>query len=379
MLRTLLPFFCIAPALIYSLLTLWCVRRFFAVPPPPPSPQLPVTIIKPVKGVDDDSYDNFASFCCQEYGAPQQLVFAVASPDDPAIAIIRQLQADFCNHHITLVINPAQHGANQKVSNLINAYSAAQHDLIIITDSDISVPADYLRRVTSHFATATVGLVTSLYRTSDVHGIATALEALGFTAEMIPNVLAARQLEGLTFALGASMAVRRTALADMGGFAALADYLADDYQLGNKMHRAGWQVVLDSCFVESVIIPESLMAVLSRQLRWARTMRVSRPGGYLASGITLPFLGAFLAALCAPTPLPGLAAGVLLYAVRFTVSSIFSRCYVNDNLLPRWLWLLPLRDMLAFFTWLLSFLGNTVQWRGSRYLLKSGGSIEELV
>lgn len=381
MLRTLLPFLCITPALVYSLLTLWCARRYFGEPALEPlrDPAPAVTIIKPVKGVDDDSYDNFASFCSQEYDGQLQIIFAVASPDDPVIEAIRQLQADFTNHDISIVINPAQHGPNQKVSNLINAFPETRHDIIVINDSDISVEADYLNSVTAHFADPQVGLVTSLYRTSEVHGIATALEALGFTTEMIPNVLAARQLEGLTFALGASMAVRRAALADIGGFAALAPYLADDYQLGNQIHRAGWRLVLDNCFVESVINPENLMSVLSRQLRWARTMRVSRPGGYLASGITLPFLGAFLAALTAPSPQIGLAAGALLYTVRLAVSSIFSRSYVRDNLIPRWLWLVPLRDMLAFFTWLLAFLGNRVQWRGSLFVLKPGGKIEELV
>jgi ceramide glucosyltransferase len=212
-----------------------------------------------------------------------------------------------------------------------------------------------------------------------VPGVATALEATGFTAEMIPNVLVALQLEGLSFALGASMAVRREALESIGGFEALADYLADDYQLGNKIHLAGWRIALDSCFVESMVKAENLMSVLSRQLRWARTMRVSRPGGYLASGITLPFPAALLATLIAPSPTLALSAAGSLYTVRMLVCTRFSRSFVRDGLFPRWLWLLPLRDMLAFFTWALSFLGNRVEWRGSRFVLRPGGKIEELV
>jgi ceramide glucosyltransferase len=196
---------------------------------------------------------------------------------------------------------------------------------------------------------------------------------------MVPNVLVALQLEGLSFALGASMAVRRDALASIGGFEALADYLADDYQIGNKIHNAGWRISLDGCFVESMMKTENLMSVLSRQLRWARTMRVSRPGGYLASGITLPFPAVVVAALLAPSLATGLAAVALLYALRLTVSTIFSRCFVRDGLFPRWLWLLPLRDMLAFFCWSLSFLGNRVEWRGTRFRLKPGGKLEELI
>lgn len=381
MLQNLLPFIVILPSLAYSLISLWCALKYFrkdehlASHPSPPG----VSILKPVKGMDEDSYDNFASFCCQQYSGELQLVFAAASPDDAVIPVIRQLIDDFTNHDISLVINPALHGPNYKVSNLINAFPQAKHDIIIVSDSDISVEPNYLQSVIAHFSDPQVGLVTSLYRTSDVHGIATALEALGFTAEMIPNVLVARQLEGLSFALGASMAVRREALAAIGGFEILAGYLADDYQLGNKIHRAGWRIALDACFVESVIKPESLMAVLSRQLRWARTMRASRPGGYLASGITLPFPAALLATLLAPSPAIGIAAVALLYGVRLSVCTILSRRFVRDNLFPRWLWLLPLRDMLAFFTWALSFLGNRVEWRGSRFVLKPGGKIEELV
>jgi ceramide glucosyltransferase len=212
-----------------------------------------------------------------------------------------------------------------------------------------------------------------------VRNIATALEATGFTTEMIPNVLVALQLEGLSFALGASMAFRREALASIGGFEALVDYLADDYQLGNKIHRAGWRIALDGCFVESMIKAESLKSVLSRQLRWTRTMRVSRPGGYLASGITLPFPAAMLALLVAPSLTTGLAAVGLLYAVRLTVCMLFSRQLVKDGLFPRWILLIPLRDMLAFSTWALSFLGNRVEWRGSRFVLKAGGKIEEII
>lgn len=387
MLRTLLPFLIILPSMAYMLISLLCAAKYF-IPhsspltpyPTPLTPHpSPVTILKPIKGMDDDSYDNFASFCSQEYPGELQFLFAVASPDDPAIPVIRQLMEDFSNHDISLTVNPAQHGPNQKVSNLINAFPQAKHDIIIVCDSDISVEPDYLQSVVAHFSDPQVGLVTSLYRTSEVHGIATALEATGFTAEMIPNVLVARQLEGLTFALGASMAVRREALAAIGGFEILASYLADDYQLGNKIHRAGWKIALDGCFVESVIKSENLMSVLSRQLRWARTMRVSRPGGYFASGLTLPFPAALLATLLAPSPAVGITAVALLYGVRLTVSTLFSRSYVRDNLFPGWLWLLPLRDMLSFFTWALSFLGNTVEWRGSRFILKPGGKIEELV
>lgn len=390
MIRSLLALIVVLPPLAYSLISLYCGRRFFkqgpgtrdqgSSPVPDPQPPVPaVTILKPVKGMDAESYANFASFCRQEYPGDVQIIFAAASPDDPVIPVIRHLMHDFADRDISLVITPAIHGPNLKVSNLINAFPQARHAIIIVCDSDIRVTPDYLHSVTSHFSDPRVGLVCSLYRTSHVHNIAAAVEATGFTAEMIPNVMVAMQLEGLTFALGASMAVRREALSAIGGFEALADYLADDYQLGNKIHRAGWRIALDGCFVESMLKAESLASVLARQLRWARTMRVSRPGGYLASGITLPFPAALLAALIAPTNTIALIAIALLYSVRLMVCSIFSQSFVRDRLLPHWLWLIPLRDMLAFFTWALSFLGNRVEWRGNRFQLKPGGKIEEMV
>ncbi|GFE59940.1 bacteriohopanetetrol glucosamine biosynthesis glycosyltransferase HpnI [Geobacter sp. AOG2] len=378
MLRALLPFIVVLPSLAYSLISLACARRFFAATPPR-SPEAPaITILKPVKGMDAGSYENFASFCRQEYAGPVQLLFAAASADDPVIPVIRRLMEEFGDDRVSLVVNPAIHGPNYKVSNLINAFPQARHDIVIVCDSDIRVPADYLKNVTAHFSDPQVGLVTSLYRTSSAPTMATAIEALGFTSEMIPNVLVALHLEGLSFALGASMAVRREALAAIGGFEALVDYLADDYQLGNKVHRAGWRIALDGTFVESMLKAEEVLPVLARQLRWARTMRVSRPGGYLASGITLPFPALLLAAFLAPSPAPALAAIALLYGVRLAVTTAFSRRFVRDRLLPAWLWLIPVRDMLAFFTWALSFLGNRVEWRGSRFRLRPGGKIEEL-
>lgn len=374
----LLPFLAVLPASVYSLLTLWCGREFFEGQRSGGKGQsVAVSILKPVKGMDEGSYENFASFCRQEYDAPVQLIFCVAAADDPAVAVIHRVMADFPDHDITLNIDPAIHGPNYKVSNLINGFQRARYDLLMICDSDIRVDADFLQSVTSHFSAPDVGLVTSPYRSSTVHGVATAFEALAFTSEMIPNVVTALKLEGLSFALGAAMTFRRQALQDIGGLEALVEYLADDYQLGNKIHRAGWRLVLDHQFVESMLKPEKLGSILSRQLRWSRTMRVSRPGGYLASGITLPGLAVIAALLSGPS-VWSMVAIAMLYLIRISVVTCFSRCYVTDNLFPRWAWLLPLRDLLASGTWLLSFAGNRVTWRGYRFLVQADGKLKEL-
>ncbi|MCM2356782.1 MAG: bacteriohopanetetrol glucosamine biosynthesis glycosyltransferase HpnI [Geobacteraceae bacterium] len=377
MLRQILPFLIILPPLAYGLISLFCGRTFFRRRKPASGHTPPVTILKPVKGMDAGSFENFASFCRQDY--PEfQIVFAVASADDPAVPVIERLRNEFPDREIELVLDGRLHGPNYKVCNLINAYPAAKHDIIIVCDSDIRVGKDYLREVCAPFADPAVGLVTSLYRSPGVRGSATAVEAMGFTCEMIPNVMVALRLEGLSFALGASMAVRRGALERIGGFPALVDYLADDYQLGNKVFRAGYRIELSDCFVESVMHRESLATVLSRQLRWARTMRASRPAGYFASGITQPFPAALLALLLSGFSVAGVAAALLLYGVRSLTALIYSRSFVKDGLFPRWLWLLPVRDALSFATWGLAFLGNRVRWRGHLFRLLPGGRIEEV-
>jgi ceramide glucosyltransferase len=289
-------------------------------------------------------------------------------------------EIDICEHigREPATIHATIHGPNYKVCNLINAYPRAKHKIIIVCDSDIRVGEGYLREVCAPFADPEVGLVTSLYRSPGVRGAATAVEAMGFTSEMVPNVMVALKLEGLSFALGASMAVRREALEKIGGFPILADYLADDYQLGNKVFRAGYRIELSDCFVESIMHREGFGTVLSRQLRWARTMRASRPGGYFASGITQPFPAACLALALSGCSAAGVAALLLLYLVRALTAMIYSRSFVKDGIFPRWLWLLPLRDALAFAIWALAFLGNRVRWRGHLFRLLPGGRIVEL-
>lgn len=377
MLLQILPFIIIAPPLLYGLVSLHCAHDFFSRGEKGCPYKPPVTILKPVKGMDADSFANFASFCEQDY--PEfQIVFAVASSTDPVVPVIRNLIDNFPTVDIDLVVDERVYGTNYKVCNLINAFPRAKHDILIVCDSDIRVEPNYLREVCSGFSDSSVGLVTSLYRSREIRGIATALEALGFTSEMVPNVMVALKLEGLSFALGASMAVRREALEKIGGFPALVDYLADDYQLGNMVHSAGYRLALSGHFVESVMKRESLRGILSRQLRWARTMRVSRPAGYFASGVTQPVPLALLALIVSGFSAAGWLAVSLLAFIRITTVFIYSRFYVRDRLIPRYLWLLPLRDFLAFGTWALSFLGNRVTWRGNSFHLLPGGKIAEI-
>ncbi len=370
----LIPYLCILPSCLYGILTLRCAAGVFSRPVPAGDFTPPVTIIKPVKGLDPDAFENFASFCGQDY--PEfQIIFALASPHDPAVPVIRRLQAEFPEVAAELVIDPTFHGPNGKVGNLVNAFPFARHDIIVIADSDVRVGPGYLRATVAPFADPKVGLVTNLYRCAGADGLPAVVEALGFSTEMVPNVLAALRLEGLSFALGASMACRREALLQVGGFRSLADFLADDYQLGNGIAGAGWRLELSSEFVECHSRGESLRQVLSRQMRWCRTMRVSRPGGYLLSGMTQPFWGGLAVLAAAGISVDAVAAITLLLLIRWGVALRFSRRYVQDGLLPRYLWLLPLRDLLYSLCWALSFLGRRIRWRGELFDLQPGGRI----
>lgn len=377
MIESELPYLLLLPAVTYSLLTLYCAGSFFRRQSPAKGYLPPVTIIKPVKGVDRNARENFASFFCQEYPV-FQLIFALASADDPALPVIRGVQAAYPHVDMTIVVDDAIYGSNRKVCNIINAWPLVKHAIVFIADSDIRVGPQYLQRTVAHFADPGVGLVTNLYRAAGVEDVPGAVEALGFTAEMIPNVLVARQLEGLSFALGASMACRREALEAAGGFLPLADFLADDYQLGNRISRAGWRLELSGEFVESVAQCETVAPVLSRQLRWCRTMRVSRPLGYLAAGVIQPFWGVL--ALLAFSGFTPAACGAVfaLYTLRGGTALYFSRVWVRDNLLPRYFWLLPLRDALYSLTWALSFLGKRISWRGELFRVGAEGKISRI-
>jgi ceramide glucosyltransferase len=379
MLKEIIPYLLIIPATMYSILVLVVANRFFTRKSSVPSHTPPVTVIKPVKGVDEESYRNFSSFCTQNY-EKFQLIFTLSSENDPVIPVIKKLIDDFPKIDIQLVLSSSLHtfyGPNCKVVNLINAVPFVKHDIIIISDSDIRVRKDYLKNIIAPFYDEKVGLVTSLYCSPEVHGITTALESLGFTAEMVPNVLFARRLEGLTFALGASVALRKSALEKIGGFEALAWYLADDYQLGNKIYKAGYSLELSGYFVESIMRKESVFSLLSRQIRWGRTIRASRPGGYFTSVVTYPFLALLLVIAISGFTKAALYAVIILYAVRFITALVFSLYYVKDGILLKYLWLLPFRDALSLIIWALAFMGNSVTWRGERFFMEKGGRLKK--
>ncbi|MGA7379772.1 MAG: bacteriohopanetetrol glucosamine biosynthesis glycosyltransferase HpnI [Terriglobales bacterium] len=331
----------------------------------------PVSILKPLKGTDPEMYENFRSHCLQDY-PEYEIIFGVSELDDPAIKLVEQLKSEFPQRAIRLIVCSKPLGTNTKVSNLTQMLPQARYDHLIVNDSDIRVPPDYLRRVLAPLADSGTGLVTCLYRGIANSTLGSRLESLGISTDFCPGVLVARQLEGIKFALGSTMAFRRRDLAASGGFEALLDYLSDDYQLGRRIAGRGLKIELSDTVVETYLPRYTMPEFLAHQLRWARSVRDSRPWGYLGLGITFGLLWALLTLILAGGA--GWAWGlfVVTAAMRLAVAMFVGGRVLRDRHVMRWLVLVPLRDAIAMVVWLLSFAGHTVSWRGDLFRLKNG-------
>ena len=278
---------------IYYLLCLWTAVAFLRERKAggdhrPASRDLPpVSILKPLKGIDPEIYESFRSHCLQDY-PEYEIIFGVGEKNDPAVASVEGLRREFSAVKIRLVVCPEMLGANKKVSNLAQMLPEAQYSCLIVNDSDIRVEPDYLRRVVAPLLNEKIGMVTCLYRGLPAPTLGSHLESLGISADFCPGVLAAKKLEGgLRFGLGSTMVFRRDDVQRIGGFESFADYLADDYELGKRISELDLQVHLSDVVVETFLPAYSMSGFLAHQLRWARGMRDSRPGGY--SGLVFTF------------------------------------------------------------------------------------------
>jgi ceramide glucosyltransferase len=331
----------------------------------------PVSILKPLKGADSQMYENFRSHCLQDY-TEYEIIFGVSEPDDPAIQFVERLRQEFPERSIHLVLCHENLGGNTKVSNLAQMSERAKYAHLIVNDSDIRVEHDYLRRVLAPLEQENVGLVTCLYRGLTNSTLTSCVESLGIV-DFSAGVLAARQLEGgLHFGLGSTLAFRRRELDAIGGFARLADYLADDYELGRRIAQRHLDVKLSEVIVETILPRYTLGEAILHQLRWARTVRTSRPGGYF--GLVMTF-GLFWASLALIFSTGAGWAWELLVAVllpRMALVLLVGHRVLLDRQVHNLLWLLPLRDLVAPLFWLAGFMGSTVTWRGQRFVVSKG-------
>ncbi len=371
-------------ALVYSIFVFRAARaytRSLRLPWPQFFPA--VSILKPVKGVDPEMYAAFASHCRQDYPGEYEILFGAGSMDDPAVALIEQLQREFPQQQIRLVICPEVLGANGKVSNLAQMLPQARYDHLLINDSDIRVSPHYLRHVLPAFALPSdsgkkVGMVTALYRGHSANTLGSRLEALGISTDFMPGALTARWMEkGLRFGLGSTLAVTREALDAIGGLLPLVDHLADDYELGARMFDAGYRVELAREVVETSIPAYSFSEFLAHQLRWARGVRDARPLGYFGLLTTFGVPWAIANVVASAASLDSVALLSIMLCVRFAMALTIGVGVLGDRATLRDLWLLPLRDVVALGVWLWSFADDTIVWRGERFHLRRGKLIRE--
>jgi ceramide glucosyltransferase len=332
----------------------------------------PVSILKPLKGSDPEMVESFRSHCLQDY--PQfEIIFGVSDPADPAIEVVEQLKREFPRCAIHLVTCSEKLGANVKVSNLAQMLLQAAHENILVNDSDIRVPPDYLRRVVTPLSDPQIGLITCLYRGIANRTLGAKLESLGISTDFAAGVLVARHLEGgIRFGLGSTLAFRKRDLEAIGGFEALVDYLADDYELGRRIAQRGLAVKLSEVVVETFLPKYSLRGFFDHQLRWARAVRDSRRWGYLGLLLTfgVPWAGLALLLSYGAAWAWDLFAAVL--SLRIAVAVVVGWSVLRDRQIVPLLLLLPLRDFAALIVWILSLLGDTVVWRGDSFTLKNG-------
>ncbi len=328
---------------------------------------MPITVLKPLHGAEPMLEAALSTLCEQQYQAGFQIVFGVHSADDKAIPVVRAVQARFPDSEMELVVNAAQHGANPKVSSLINMLPLARHDILVIADSDVHAQRDYLQHLAQALDQPGVGLVTTLYTGLPAFGaVATYLGATQITHGFLPGALLGRAF-GRRDCLGATMCLRRDTLSRIGGFAMLRDHLADDQVLGRRVSAEGLDVALAGTVVATTVPERTLGALWRHELRWARTIRTLEPAGFAASVLQYPLLLAGLTVLAAGFAIWACVLFVLIWFARAVTVIGIDRALAGPlgGLAIRGpLWLLPLRDLLSAAEWVASHAGRQVDWRG---------------
>lgn len=340
----------------------------------------PVTLLKPVHGIEPQLRDSLESFFRLDY--PQfEIIFGARADDDPAFATVRELMRIYPQVPVKLVTSGEPRWPNAKCWSLARMIADASFQYLVISDSDVEVSPDYLQHLIPPLLEPSIGCVTTVYRGKPTDGLWARLEALGMSVEMTSGVLVAEMLEGMKFALGPTMAVRRDALEAIGGFAKFADYCSDDFLMGKWIEAAGYKVVLSAHVIDHVILHESLRQSLIHQTRWMKSTRYSRPKGHVGMALTfaMPYgvLG-LLAGVASRRPLLGAVVFAVTSLNRVLLSVIAGWGAVRDWRSLAYCWLYPLRDLMGFGFWLASYLSDKIRWRGERYRLEVGGKMVKI-
>ncbi|MBL8206968.1 MAG: bacteriohopanetetrol glucosamine biosynthesis glycosyltransferase HpnI [Blastocatellia bacterium] len=364
--------------LAYYLLAIDSVRRLRLRKPLPVAQSLPlVSLIKPLCGADPELESHLESFFRQDYPS-FEILFAVRHISDPAVQVVNELTAKYPHISTQMILTGEPPYANAKVFSMEKMAEQSKGELLVITDSDASVAPDYLRDMARCFADPTVGAVTNLYRGIAGADVWSTLEALGMSTEFMAGVVVAERLEGMHFTLGPSMAIRASTLNEIGGFARMADYLADDFVLGQWTAEAGQKVALSTHIINHHATAMGFQKSFTHRVRWNRSSRFSRPSGYLGQGFTYGLAWAILLLVVALHWWSGLIL-LIVAAVRFWLAYELGFKLMGDSLAIRNAYLIPLQDLLSAASWVGGFVGREVMWRNERYRLLQGGRFEPVV
>lgn len=356
----------VAGAIVYSILSILATLRWRAVSPPPLARAEPVSILKPLAGLDEGLEENLRSFFRQDY--PEfEILFAVRHASDPAVPVVEKLQREFPAIPSKLLLTGEPPYPNAKVWSLDHMLRAARHDLLVMSDSDIRVTPEMLSQIAAEFQDVRLGVATCPYRAVPGGSIWSRLEAVGMNTDFWASAFTARMLEGVKFAVGPTIAARKLVLDEMGAFDRVKDYLAEDFVIGQFAAEAGAGVILSSYVIEHRIGTSNFAASAAHRIRWVRSTRRSRPVGYVGQLFTMPFPLALILITVKPAwwPLAVLATVVRL-AAAFTVSRLALHARIP------WM-LLPAEDCMGFAFWIAGFFGKTIGWRGRRYELLPDG------
>ncbi len=363
----------LAGSLVYCILVMVASRRYLSVKPLRAGATPPISLLKPLCGQDEGLEENLLSFIHQDY-SDFEVLFAVHREDDPAVAVVDKIRNEYAGKaEIRIIVTGESQVPNAKAHSLKQLVREARHDLLVMGDSDVRVTPVFLAHMAQEFQDSSVGLITCPYRAVGGNGLWSRLEAIGMNTEFLGGVLVARMIEGMNFALGCTVAVRRNVLEHMGGFAYLQDYLAEDFVMGQRAAQLGYTVLFSSYIIEHRIGSQSMGKSLGHRLRWARSTRRSRPAGYWGQIFTYPLAWALLLWLVQPAAWPVV---LVTLAIRGGVAWATAWRILRDPVTCKQWWLLPLQDLLGFGVWLGGFVGSTVTWRERKCTLLPDGRLQ---
>jgi ceramide glucosyltransferase len=341
----------------------------------------PVSVLKPVHGMEPRLAEDLESFFLQDYPGEWELLFCARHEEDAGLQLVREISARYPQVNCNVLTSGDPPWPNAKVYSLYKMVSEAKHSILIVSDSDVWVAPNYLREVAPPLADTKVGVSTCLYRGLPVGGLWARLEALGMSVEMTSGVLIANMLDGMKFALGPTMSTRKEVIAKIGGVAQMGDYCADDYVIGNLADAAGYKNIISTHVIDHVVLSRSWANSWAHQVRWMKSTRYSRPKGHFGSGLTfaVPFgivglIGGWLAGY------PALGWALFAWSLlnRVIQSIAIGWGIVRDPRALSFCWLYPARDLLGFFLWVASYGSNVIDWRGEKYRLEFGGKMKKV-